>query len=80
MLFFRRERRLGVIRDRPHPFRRGASYVDRMLRGTPAADLPVELPTKFKLGVNLKTAKDLDLEVLPSLLARGQGDRRSDWR
>jgi ABC-type uncharacterized transport system substrate-binding protein len=51
-------------------FRRGASYADRMLRGALAADLPVQLPTKFELVINLKTAKELNLEVPPSLLAR----------
>ncbi len=51
-------------------FRRGASYADRMLRGALAAELPVQLPTKFELVINLKTAKDLGLEIHPSLLAR----------
>ena len=51
-------------------FRRGAVYTDRVLRGALAADLPVQLPTKFELVINLKTAKDLGLEVPPSLVAR----------
>jgi len=50
-------------------FRRGAEYADRLLRGALAADLPVQLPTKFEFAINLKTAKDLGLEVSPSLLA-----------
>jgi putative tryptophan/tyrosine transport system substrate-binding protein len=51
-------------------FRRGASYADRLLRGALAADLPVQLPAKFELVINLKTAEELNLEVPPSLLAR----------
>jgi putative tryptophan/tyrosine transport system substrate-binding protein len=51
-------------------FRRGAEYVDRVLRGTSAADLPVQEPTKYQLAVNLQTAKALGLEVPPTLLAR----------
>jgi putative ABC transport system substrate-binding protein len=51
-------------------FRRAAPYVDRILRGEKPADLPVQLPTKFEMAVNLKTAKLLGLEVPPSILLR----------
>ena len=49
--------------------RRTAAYVDRILKGEKAADLPVQAPTNFELVVNLKTAKTLGLAVLSSLLA-----------
>ena len=49
-------------------FGRAASYVDRVLRGAKPAELPVQLPTKFELAVNLKTAKALGLTVPPTLL------------
>ena len=54
----------------PALFRRAAEYVDKIVRGTKPADLPVEQPTRFELIVNLKTAKALGLDVASSLLAR----------
>ena len=51
-------------------FRQTASYVDRILRGTKPADLPVQAPTKYETTVNLKTAKALGVDVPPTLMVR----------
>ena len=49
---------------------RAASYVDRILRGEEVAKLPVQAPTKFEFFINVRTAKTLELEIAPTLLAR----------
>jgi ABC-type uncharacterized transport system substrate-binding protein len=61
---------IGYSPDLPSLFYRAALFIDKLLKGAKAADLPVEIPTKFRLAVNLKTAAALGIDLSPSLVAR----------
>jgi putative ABC transport system substrate-binding protein len=54
----------------PHLYFRAAGLIDKVFKGTSPADLPVEQPTKLELVINLRTAKELNFEPPPTLLAR----------
>jgi putative ABC transport system substrate-binding protein len=60
---------IGYGPDRLDQYWRAAGYVDRILKGEEAADLPVQAPVKYELAINLKTAKALGIEVPPGLLS-----------
>jgi len=56
--------------DQTERYRRVAAMIDKILKGTKPADIPVEQPTKFELMINLKTAKQTGLTIPPNVLVR----------
>jgi putative ABC transport system substrate-binding protein len=61
---------MSYFTDVPEQFRRAATYVDKILKGSNTAELPVEQPAKFQFIINLKTAKQSGLTIPPNVLAR----------
>jgi len=56
--------------DNDYPYRRAAVFVDKILKGTKPADIPVEQPMRFEFIVNLKTAKQIGVTIEPNVLVR----------
>ena len=61
---------MSYAADQREPYQRAAVYVDKILKGTKPAELPVEQPKKFELVINLKAAKQIGLTIPPNVLAR----------